>query len=257
MYPPGAGLSYSRHLSSRRWSWNGSARADGAGVELLQPDEQTSILVADATLAGGPLALDQALSMLSESTLIPKHHTVSAAGDRTLHLFAASAEVEECRDAFMLDPTVVAANHVATFPDGLMFQLDLTDDAVLVAPTSLELGARTLSVRGHDGQWNARVQFPDRDALVALRQFCQEHDIEFGIDSLYHTDWGRGTTTNLTEQQREALLMAFERGYYDVPREITQDNLATALDISRSAVSHRLRRATAQLIEESFDNLDT
>jgi len=257
MYPPGVSLSHPRRISSRRWAWSGSdARPDGTGVELLHPDDQTSILVADATLSGGALALDHTLDALPGATLLPKHHTVSPSNERTLYLFVADATLEACEDAFVLDPTVVVAEHVATFPDGLLYGVTLTGDAVLVAPTSLELGARALSVRGDADGWHVRLQFPDRDALVALRQFCVERDIQFGIDSLYRTEWASGTTTDLTDPQRVALLTAFEMGYYDIPRQTTQDELADRLGISKSAVSNRLRRATAQLIEESFENID-
>ncbi len=52
----------------------------------------------------------------------------------------------------------------------------------------------------------------------------------------------------LTEEQKQLLCMAFERGYYEIPRRISQNELAHKLDISTSAISQRLRRDTEQLI---------
>jgi predicted DNA binding protein len=59
-------------------------------------------------------------------------------------------------------------------------------------------------------------------------------------------------TVDLTEPQREALLLAYEQGYYDSPRTTTLADLADQFGISRQAVSNRLKRGTRQLIENAF-----
>ena len=45
----------------------------------------------------------------------------------------------------------------------------------------------------------------------------------------------------------EAMAAAVERGYYETPREITVEELAEELDLPRSTLSYRLRRAEAEL----------
>ena len=52
---------------------------------------------------------------------------------------------------------------------------------------------------------------------------------------------------NLPAEQREALVEAVGRGYYEKPREITLDELATELDCPRSTLSYRLRSAESRL----------
>lgn len=56
----------------------------------------------------------------------------------------------------------------------------------------------------------------------------------------------------VTGPQREALVLAVERGYYDVPRRCTTAELAATLGISDQAVSERLRRGTATLVERTL-----
>lgn len=51
-------------------------------------------------------------------------------------------------------------------------------------------------------------------------------------------------------EQRRVLEIAADNGYYETPREITLDEIATMMDVPRSTVSYRLRRAEAQLVEE-------
>ncbi|AXR77968.1 helix-turn-helix domain-containing protein [Natrarchaeobaculum sulfurireducens] len=57
------------------------------------------------------------------------------------------------------------------------------------------------------------------------------------------------TVDDLTAKQWQALELAYQRGYYETPRETDLSTLAAELDISKSAVSQRLRGAEATLIE--------
>jgi predicted DNA binding protein len=54
----------------------------------------------------------------------------------------------------------------------------------------------------------------------------------------------------LSTEQRETVHAAVEHGYYETPREIDLTELAETLDIPRSTVSYRLRRAEAELTKQ-------
>jgi predicted DNA binding protein len=56
-----------------------------------------------------------------------------------------------------------------------------------------------------------------------------------------------GPDDSLPDEQREALAAAVEHGYYETPRRIELDDLAENLDVPRSTLSYRLRRAEAAL----------
>jgi hypothetical protein len=58
------------------------------------------------------------------------------------------------------------------------------------------------------------------------------------------------STVSLDPDQRAALRAAADHGYYRTPREITLDELATKLEVPRSTLSYRLRRAEEQLVTE-------
>jgi predicted DNA binding protein len=57
------------------------------------------------------------------------------------------------------------------------------------------------------------------------------------------------TTDDLAHEQREALEAAVDGGYYETPRGVTLDALAGRLDLPRSTLRYRLRRAEAWLVE--------
>jgi predicted DNA binding protein len=56
--------------------------------------------------------------------------------------------------------------------------------------------------------------------------------------------------TQLTETQRETLEVAVTTGYYDDPKRISLEALAEKLDVTKSALSRRLKRAEANLVSQ-------
>lgn len=57
----------------------------------------------------------------------------------------------------------------------------------------------------------------------------------------------------LSREQREALAAAVEHGYYETPREIDLGELAEKLDIPRSTLTYRVRRAEAQIAKQFLE----
>lgn len=57
----------------------------------------------------------------------------------------------------------------------------------------------------------------------------------------------------LTETQRKTLELALTEGYYDRPRKTDLSTLADKLDISKSAVSQRIRSAETKLIRSALE----
>jgi predicted DNA binding protein len=56
----------------------------------------------------------------------------------------------------------------------------------------------------------------------------------------------------LTSAQREALTVAYEAGYFDVPSKTTLDSLSDVLDVTSQSVSERLNRGTKKLVEATL-----
>jgi predicted DNA binding protein len=62
--------------------------------------------------------------------------------------------------------------------------------------------------------------------------------------------WGHDSlgSISLPPDQRQAMRAALDHGYYRTPRAITLDELAAELDVPRSTLSYRLRRAEERLV---------
>ncbi|GAB3668902.1 helix-turn-helix domain-containing protein [Halopiger thermotolerans] len=68
------------------------------------------------------------------------------------------------------------------------------------------------------------------------------------IDSTGRPPVLRIDVREVTPKQWEALELADELGYFDCPRQVDLEALATELSISKSAVSQRLRAAESTLV---------
>ncbi len=59
----------------------------------------------------------------------------------------------------------------------------------------------------------------------------------------------------LTEKQREALVLAYKSGYYEMPRRVKLADLGQKLGIKRVAMQERLRRAELRILAEFTEEI--
>lgn len=88
----------------------------------------------------------------------------------------------------------------------------------------------------------------DRAQLVRIREFLAERGIDMQVERLYEATDDRSEGL-LTDEQLAALATAYEMGYFSVPREATQADVAAELGISPASLSERLKRGQQRLIE--------
>ena len=56
----------------------------------------------------------------------------------------------------------------------------------------------------------------------------------------------------LSDRQREAVQAALELGYYDVPREASHEDVASAIDCAPSTAAEHLRKAESKVLQSIF-----
>jgi predicted DNA binding protein len=148
------------------------------------------------------------------------------------------------------DATVAEWTLVADSSPTRVYRISHPEWTKLISPKTVELGGLVHEAVSTERGWSIRLQLPDRKALVALSEFCDEEGINFELKRMFRQDgWVRGEPTGLTDAQRDALLAAYENGYFEEPREASLADLAEVLGISPTAVGGRIRRGTAELVE--------
>ncbi len=118
----------------------------------------------------------------------------------------------------------------------------------------VEQNATVQRATAHDDQWDLRVLFSDRERISATHQSAQNNDYQPDITRVYNLSDIQKARFDLTEGQHEALMTAVTHGYFRIPREISQDELADKLEVSHQAVSERLRRAFQGLAENAVQS---
>ncbi|MCU0860345.1 MAG: helix-turn-helix domain-containing protein [Thermoplasmata archaeon] len=101
------------------------------------------------------------------------------------------------------------------------------------------------SASNRDGgvmQWN--VIAPNAGALRELVTKVKELGCEVDVEKISVLR----TASELTVAQERVLQMAFELGYYEIPKKITLEKLANRLEISKATLDVMLRRAQRKLV---------
>lgn len=226
----------------RRSAGNGE-RAAGGAVSL----------VAVANVAHEDLALMPTIRSHSSDELevVSQSATDPETGQFFFLVEGADGSFESALDA---DHTVCDWTLVSREGDTRVYRIGHPDDVILLSPVVTKLGGLMLDAKSNDGRgWTVRLQFSDRESLADLWEFCESEGIEFDLRRTIQEDgWTNGEPTALTDAQRQALVTAYELGYFREPRDASLADLADALDISPTAVSGRIRRGTAELIEATL-----
>jgi hypothetical protein len=99
--------------------------------------------------------------------------------------------------------------------------------------------------------WRQRGWFADRDAFRAFASFWRAN-AGFHLHRLTRDGDPEPAGDGLTDRQDEALRIAYELGYFEIPRGAALDDVADELGISAASASERLRRAQTRLLEETM-----
>ncbi|WP_276253130.1 helix-turn-helix domain-containing protein [Halomontanus rarus] len=119
----------------------------------------------------------------------------------------------------------------------------------------IDTDAAVLEAYSDAGKWFFHFRFPNHDQLTQFYNYCIANKITgIQIDRV-HSLTERASHAHefdLTPEQREALVLAAQRGYFSTPREVTLKELATELGISQQALSQRVRGGTEKVVLEAL-----
>ncbi|SEA05554.1 Predicted DNA binding protein, contains HTH domain [Haloplanus vescus] len=208
-------------------------------------------LVAVAELAHPDLALTPTIRATDASIQVVSH-TATDAETGMFFFLVESDSFPEFEAALEADHTVSESLIVAEAETTRIYRLGHSDGTKLLSPTVTEMGGLMLEADSTADGWSVRMQLPDRKTLSSLWEYCDEEDIGFELGHIYTLDDFSIDGVGLTDAQRDALVTAYEAGYFEEPRDTSLEELAGELDISPTAVGGRIRRGTARLIEQTL-----
>ena len=174
------------------------------------------------------------------------------------YFWVRGTEIDDIEDAFTEHPGVKTIRLVDSIEDEYLLRvewaLDYDDVLTILAETEVPL----IEATGTNEQWTFEIRGDDRSDIADFQRRCRELDIPVTLTELHGlTPVKTGTEAVLTHTQQEALILAYERGYFESPREVTLEELGEELGISQQAVGSRLRGGIKQVLGGTLSALTT
>lgn len=177
--------------------------------------------------------------MMSDGTVVLLYHIVGDAAELEALLDAEESALSY--DVFEIEDDGLRA-HVHLTPDTMVTALIMLKneyDLIINPPLEIdEEGGLHMSVAGDPDK--IRKAAMNRPGSIDIQLEEAENG---GVDMV-------DITTLLTERQQEVLEVAIEKGYYKIPREATNEDIAGDMDCSTSTVGEHLRKIESRLISE-------
>lgn len=150
-------------------------------------------------------------------------------------------------------PHVESLSAVDRLDTRTLYRLRWAEDGGTLLAAIDETEASVLEGRA-DGVWSFRLRFYDQERLSQFHEIVRDRDVTIQVD---RTDVGaamaeRDRRLGLSTEQHEALELALRRGYFATPSEVELDELADELEISRQAVSDRIRRGNETILRRAL-----
>jgi len=141
---------------------------------------------------------------------------------------------------------------IETRDEEAIYSFEYTDEAKILSPVISAANGVILDMENEGNAWIITVWMPERTDLAHLWDYAQQNDVDIELLRVNEYASLGNTDAGLTDSQREALLVAFERGYFEEPRNATLSEVAADLAISQPAAGGLLRRGIKRLIVSSL-----
>ncbi|WP_254532732.1 bacterio-opsin activator domain-containing protein [Natrinema gelatinilyticum] len=204
-------------------------------------DLPTSAFALEETLATVPNAVIEIERVVASEEMLTPHFWVSKVPDK---------DFEEATES---DPSVRDLRRLDSFDNATLYRAEWTENIESVVYAYREIGAVILEAVGTEDTWNVHMRFDDHSQLTMFRTHCEDSGIPFQVKRLHEvTQPSPAHQFGITEKQHDALVKAWEAGYYESPAESSLDEVASTLGISQQALSQRMRKGYDRLIANTL-----
>lgn len=233
----------------------------GSAINALQSKRMaTADSVVDVQMAVSGQSPLVELSDATDSRLI--HEGVNRREDGTFLLFlrTESSASPAAMDRVLDETTAVSGTVVRDDPDGSLLEVSLPADSSFARLN--ELGVRLTDLEVDADQTLLALEAPGEPLARSAGEILDQQYQSVELRSLSRrarpgqTEQAfiRTVEESLTDRQLTALETAYQAGFFDWPHEASGDELADAMDVSRSTFHQHLHAAQRKIFGAILDN---
>ncbi|WP_436348854.1 helix-turn-helix domain-containing protein [Natronorubrum sp. FCH18a] len=164
------------------------------------------------------------------------------------YFWVRGGQPEDIEADFEAHPGVNSIDLIDSVEDEYLMRAEWDQEYAGILNALAEDNIVVLSTIGTKDGWDFEVRGESHEEISEFRTTTQEYDITIEITAVHAMIPIQGDGYELTDTQREALVLAYERGYFDSPREASLEDVAEELGITQQSLSSRLRRGHRRLI---------
>lgn len=174
------------------------------------------------------------------------------------YFWVQGVEVDDIEGQFTNHEGVEGIRLVDSVADHHLLRVEWDADYEGVLSALEQTGVPLIEAKGTAEQWTFDIRGDHHRDIADFQQRCQQHDIPITLTKLHAlTPLESDTEHALTDRQQEVLTLAYNRGYYESPQQVTTSDLGEELGISQQAVSARLRRGMRHILGRTLPKTDS
>lgn len=137
--------------------------------------------------------------------------------------------------------------------DNGLYRIDWAHEPTSLIDGIADTDAVVLEAEANE-TWVFRLRFDDHDLLSQFHNYVIAQSIPIQIKQIntLADEMDGGYRFGLTAEQREALVLALRRGYFETPSEISLGELGEELGISKQSLSARIRRGNLKILRKTL-----
>jgi len=206
-----------------------------------KPTVQTMATEATFTIPSDQFPLGTVFNQLPNVT-VELERIVPARGVVIPYFWVRGTEVTDIETKFTEHPGVKEIRLVDSVADEYLLRVEWTQEYDDVLTILTEIEVPLIEATGTNQRWTFEIRGDGQSDIADFQQRCRELDIPVTLTKLDAlTPIVATPEAGLTDTQQEALELAYERGYFEYPRQVTLEELGEELGISQQAVGSRLR----------------
>lgn len=204
--------------------------------------------VAELAIPSDEFVLRQSLTTI-EGLTVEVERVAAHNGDSVMpYVWLRNGDKDVTEAALADDPTVEQVEMLANLESEWLYKMEWVDQIETLVRILVEEEGSIMAATGNETRWMLRILFPDREALSQTYDYCRNHDLSLDVRQIHQLEDDHQGPFGLTEEQQETLALAAERGYYEVPRDVTAEELGDEIGVTHQAVSERVRRGHSKLV---------